>query len=267
MNRMMETLEGRTMFSTTLMHLPGHSVGHSSSLHATPASTVAVRFQGTALDSTGKVTANLLMSITKTDKGYRDEVTVIDPKTGKSRKVILSLDANAHFTYNSSENGKKLHVEGGVSADGQSISGAWTETRKDGSSQGTLSLSRQTDGNPTPTPAPAPAPSTSIHYTGMATEATGKQTALQMDIVKTNDGGVFGVVKHTNSDGTIDTITIKFDANGHFVFNGDDNGGKGGNKLHVEGQMSDDKKTLTGSFTSMHDNGMTSGGTIVMNRA
>lgn len=264
MSQMIETLESRTMFSATIGHTPMTGALHAPAVHAAKitAPVVTYTFKGTAFNTTqNKLAANLVMTVTKNDKGYQGNVVATDPGTGAVTKFTVQFDASGKFVYNLSETGgKMLHLEGQLNADKNTITGTWTETRKDGSSKGTFSLSRS-DGTVTP-PAPTPpAPTAGSHYIGSATDNHGKTTGLVMDLVTAADGSVFGIVKHTNSDGSVDTITVKFDANGHFVFNGDIGG-----KLHVEGQLSADKKTCTGTFTSAHQDRPADTGTFTMTR-
>ena len=267
MNTMIETLESRTMFSVSAMHTEIAPAVHHPAVHATknaPTVVAPLYFQGTAFNTTqNKLAANLTLSLTKTDKGYRADVVGIDPNGGTPTKFSMPVDANGHFVFDKGENGKKLHLEGQLNTDKSAITGNWTETRKDGSSVGTISLTVMAPPAPTPTPAPTPppAPVTGPHYVGMATESGGKQSGLTMDVVKTKDGSYFGKIKHPNSDGTVDTITVKFDANGHFNFTGDNKSGP-----HLEGQLSTDGKTITGTFTITKKDGPPSTGTFTLSR-
>ena len=264
MNPMIETLEGRTMFSVSVMHTePIHTV-HTPAVHAVKTAPVTIAplyFRGTAYNTTqNKIAANLTLTLTKTDKGLLASVIGTDPKGGTPTKFSAAVDANGHFVYNNSDNGKKFHLEGQLNADKSAITGTWTETRKDGSSVGTIALTVVVP-VPTPAPTPPPAPVSGPHYVGMATESGGKQSGLTLDMVKTTDGGMFGILKHPNSDGTGDTITVKFDAKGHFLFTGDNNNGP-----RLEGQLSTDGKTITGTFTIVKTDGPSSTGTFTLSR-
>ena len=271
MNPMIETLEGRTMFSVSIMQTATMPTVHHAAVHAAknaPVSIAPLFFQGTAFNTTqNKIAANLTLTLTKNDRGYRADITGIDPMGGTPTKFSATVDANGHFVCDKSDNGKKLHLEGQLNADKSAISGTWTETRKDGSSVGTISLQVTTmpvptpTPRPTPSPTPAPAPASAGHYTGLATDTGGKQSGLTLDLVKTTDGSLFGMIKHTNSDGSVDTLTVKFDAKGHFTFTGDNNGNP-----RVEGQLSEDGKTVTGNYASVHKDGPAMTGTFSMSR-
>ena len=261
MNAMIETLEDRMMFSTTPVHSAPPAVGHAPAVHAPKAVPVApMHFKGTAFNTTqNKLAANLTMTLTKNDKGYLAEIIAADPNGSAPIKFSAQVDANGHFSADISEGGgKKLHVEGQLNADKSAVAGNWTETRKDGSSVGTFSVARTDNTNVVP---PA-APLSGSHYVGSAADSGGTTSGLTMDIVKTNDGSTFGIIKHTDPHGTVDTVTVKFDANGHFVYNGDI-----ASKLHLEGQMSANASSCTGSYTSSHKDAPTTTGVFTLTRS
>ena len=264
MNLMIETLEGRTMFSAAVMQTAAIPMVHHAAVHAVESAPVGVaplHFQGTAYNTTQhKIAANLTLTLTKTDKGYQADVIGMDPNGGTPTKFSVAVDANGHLVYNNSDNGKKFHLEGQLNADKSAITGTWTEARKDRSSVGTIALTVVTPA-PTPTPPPTPSPITGPHYVGTATDTGGTQSGLTLDVVKTTDGSYFGIIKHPNSDGTVDTITVKFDAKGHFHYTGDNKG-----NIRIEGQISADGKTMTGSYTITNIGSAATAGTFSLAR-
>lgn len=267
MNALIETLEGRTMFSATLMDIPSHPVVHSHAVHAAkapkgPSASAPMYFQGTAFNTTqNKTAANLMMTITKTDGGFKAEVIAVDVKGGgKGDKLQLLLDATGHFTFDRAQNGKTFHVEGQLSSDKSSVTGIWSEVRTDGTTTGTFSLNRST--SPKVDPKHVPAPANALHFVGLATDSDGTSSGLVMDLIKGSDGTFFGVVRHSNHDGSIDTINVKFDVNGHFVLDRTHTEEHGSSTLHVEAQLSDDQKSITGSYSCTGQNGQVTTGTL-----
>ena len=185
MTLMIESLEGRTMFSATMLQPAVLPSVHAPAVHApkVTAPLVSYTFKGSAFNTTqNKLAANLVMTVTKNDKGYQGNVVATDPGTGAVTKFTVQFDASGKFTFSLSEgSGKTLHLDGQLSSDRNAITGTWTETRKDGSSKGTFALSRS-DNTVVP-PAPTPAPTAGPHYVGTATDGTGKSSGLTMDPV------------------------------------------------------------------------------------
>ena len=79
------------------------------------------------------------------------------------------------------------------------------------------------------------------HYAGLATGAAAHSFAVTLNLFKTVAGGLVGVVMRVGDP--TGGLTVKFDSNGHFLLNAADHSPR------LEGQLSADMKTITGTFT------------------
>lgn len=267
MKSFIETLEGRTMFSVTMMDMPATPQVHPHGINVRKVhkgqTVTALYFQGTAYNTTQQLlTANLKMALTSTNTGYNVDVVVADASgRGKGEKLQLTIDATGHFTLDRDQSGGTFHLEGQLSTDLQSITGTWAEVRPTETNTGTFTLGRVKNAKTNVKKAPAPV--NNLRLVGLATDTDGSASGLSMDLLQAADGTYFGVARHVNQDGSIDSINVRFDSNGLFVLDrvsGEENG----SSLHVEIQLSEDKKSATGTYTSTHSNDTTTSGTITL---
>jgi hypothetical protein len=258
MNRLIEMLETRQFLSASILHAAVQAPAHQPVIHVAETQNVTLKYQGTAYNTTSaKVAANIQLTLTKTSKGYSALVIAVDPSkpAGVQQRFTMDVNASGHFVYDTKSKDRTFHLEGQVSADQSAINGTFKESTAGSTNVGTVTLDRVTmptptpTHSPTPTPSPAPTPKPTVTgptYKGSATSASGKVSALTLVVFKTTDGSTFGFVTHVNGDATTDQIYVKFDVKGHFVFDGE---GKNAG-LHVEGQMSADKSTISGAYAS-----------------
>jgi len=267
MRAFIESLESREMFSAAVHAAPHAIIPHTAAIHKSlvhkaliqkPAShnpavhapvqvTANLMFAGTAADSNGE-NAELLATIMQTDTGYSASVRIIDAD-GTINTFTMTSDATGAFNYVAPIDRNTTVVNAQLSADHNSITGNFTSTLTDGTSNaGTLSLSR--------TLLPAK------FYVGRGQDGTG-QGATFMVVVTPTVTGYVAQVRCINPDGSIGGVILTGDTTGHFIYDGPDNDGA---PLHVDAQLSADGQIVTGAFTNINSNGSTHTGTFTLSR-
>lgn len=101
-----------------------------------------------------------------------------------------------------------------------------------------------------------------VNFAGTAVDSTGERTELLITVQRT-DGGSKVQVHVMNNDGSSGTLLMKGNANGLITYNG--NAGK--DKITVRLQLSANGSSLTGTFSSLHKDGLTGTGTISLSKA
>ena len=145
MNRLFETLESRTLMSGTMTAVAfGPVEAHPAAVHVSASEHTTAVFNGTAATADGTAVATLQMTVTRSGHSVRAVLTATGGD-GKLAHYNLKLGAGGSFSFDSKEKGVRLHVQGRLSADGQSVSGTFAQTRKDGSTSGTISLALADD--------------------------------------------------------------------------------------------------------------------------
>ncbi len=149
MKPMIEMLEGRQLLSATgFSHV--HHVSAEPAHHITAAAVAPLVFQGSTTDSAGAVTSTVKMTLRKSTSGY-SALAVVTSTGGKVAQVNLNINAAGHFSITNND-ANKFHLEGQLSADGKTISGAWAQVVGKVSTKGTMLLTlAMPAGDTTPT--------------------------------------------------------------------------------------------------------------------